>query len=674
MQRVTFVAAALALLTALVPAGAGAAAPPGERRAILAFYTADPQDVLDHPPRGRGGKPKDTFLRFLEAQPGLRTGLWSSVQGTYRRQQVLLDISQGTRQPTGLYSNVDVDRDGALDGLRFSDRRFADWPAFRRRARDVSRTLRPGLLAGAVPGGAGFAGVLGEPVLPAVAAADEDGRVAARSTGTVGSLAARARALNRRKRVVAVAVPPTAAGRSQLAELARARTPSELLVVLQLPRTPARGVLGRPPGRLLRQPAFAIADGRDGSPVSGSTRRPGLVASIDVAPTLLRWLGIEPPDRMRGEGIGTGRPLSAERLEELRLRWSAVRGGRQAASLVAVVTAAILLFLLLGAVRGMRAAWGPALRTGGLALLWWPTAVLLAARLEPATTSDEVLVIAGAATLAAIATERLLPWARAPAVPAAVCLAAYTTDLATGGELLTRSVLGPSVVSGSRFYGVSNELEPLLPIVLLVGMAAALTGRAVTRRTSALYVAAGIALLVVVGWGRLGADVGGAATVGLGIGVAALVMAPGTLTRRAVALAAMAPALALGALVVLDLTLSDGSHLSRNLLRADDPAELWELVERRYELSWGVLTTGGKATHFLVAVLAAAFAWRNRERLYEAVPHRAWAAALAGGLAAGVAGALTNDSGPVLFVNAIVALAGVTAYLLGRPADNAAAG
>ena len=43
-----------------------------------------------------------------------------------------------------------------------------------------------------------------------------------------------------------------------------------------------------------------------------------------------------------------------------------------------------------------------------------------------------------------------------------------------------------------------------------------------------------------------------------------------------------------------------------------------------------------------------------------------------GGLAAGIAGTLTNDSGPVLLVNAVIALAGVTAYILGGTQAKAA--
>ena len=56
-----------------------------------------------------------------------------------------------------------------------------------------------------------------------------------------------------------------------------------------------------------------------------------------------------------------------------------------------------------------------------------------------------------------------------------------------------------------------------------------------------------------------------------------------------------------------------------------------------------------------------AFAFRNRASLYAAIEGQpVWVAALLGGLAAGVVGALTNDSGPILFTNAIIALAAVS--------------
>ena len=65
---------------------------------------------------------------------------------------------------------------------------------------------------------------------------------------------------------------------------------------------------------------------------------------------------------------------------------------------------------------------------------------------------------------------------------------------------------------------------------------------------------------------------------------------------------------------------------------------------------------------------APAFGLRRRDRLLAPVASDpAWLAALAGGLAAGVVGALVEDSGPVLLVVAVFALGCVLSYLWGRP-------
>ena len=61
---------------------------------------------------------------------------------------------------------------------------------------------------------------------------------------------------------------------------------------------------------------------------------------------------------------------------------------------------------------------------------------------------------------------------------------------------------------------------------------------------------------------------------------------------------------------------------------------------------------------------------RLRRRLLAPVgDDPAWLAALAGGLTAGVVGALSEDSGPVLLVVAVFTLGCVSTYLWGRPAS-----
>ncbi len=652
-------AALAAVLLAAVPTTAGAQG--AQRRVMIAFYTAYPTDVLAFEGAKKPYEPQDTFLRYLGDQPSLQLGLWNSIQGEYTQTQALLDVTQGTRQSTALYTPrkiLDIPFDTATSS-------FPSWPAIAHRAKKVSVTIKPGLLAGSIPGGGAYAGVLGQSTAPALAAADVDGKVSRFSLGPLDSLARRAEQLSRNQRLVVVGVPPGPAGRAQLEALISARTPDEMLMVAQLPPSPPDRAITRPPPRYFKQPAFAIADGGTGSPTSGTTRRDGLISSIDLAPTALDWLGIDAPKKMRGEVIESGGKQSAKALERVRRRWTDVRGSRQSSSFRAVVALAGLIFLILGAFRGIGFAIGPALRYGSLGLMWWPTMVLAAGAIQPQARLVEAAFIASTSVLLAILTDILLKWPRGPILPVAVGLVAYTVDLAAGGELLTRSALGPSVAFGARFYGISNELEPLLPILLLTGLAAALSGTPVTRRTPVIYAVAGFVLAVIVGWGKLGADVGGVITVGMGVAVATLVMLPGGISIRSLIVTALVPVAAIALLILIDLGLSGGDHLSRNLLRTENTRELWELVSRRYELAFRVLKTGRTPAYFLAAALGVVFAVKNRRWLYANLPHRAWVAALIGGLAAGVAGTLTNDSGPVLLVNAVLALAGVTAYILG---------
>ncbi|MDQ6915069.1 MAG: hypothetical protein M3155_04580 [Actinomycetota bacterium] len=651
--------ALLALLTAAAtPAGAQGDA---GRHVVVAFWSAPIAQNYTLNGLRKGDEPHDQFLLWVATRPGVSDGLLSTVQGDYTEEQALIDVSQGTRQPSSLYTP----RYPPTLRLHKGSSTISNWQRTARRAHNVSVTLKPGLLAGSVPGGAGYVGVAGHNTVAAVAAADTHGRVADVSLGPVQTVAARVAQMSASRRLVVVSVTPDAAGLAQLDQLAANRPSDELLMFAYLPPTPPRLTLSSVPSRYYKQSAFGLGRaGKVGGVTSGTTRQDGLISTIDILPTALDYLHLKVPQKVRGTDIKVVSRISEKRLVDLRRRWADVRTARQASSMRGVVALAGVVFLLLGLARGLRAAIAPSLRIGALGLMWWPTTVLLAAPFEPGTRLKETLLIAVLAISLAIVTDRLVPWPRGPAVPAAVALVLYTVDLSLGGDLMTRSVLGPSLAFGSRFYGVSNELEPLLPILLLVGLAAVLSGRPVTRRTPWIYIGSGLVLGIIVGWGRIGADVGGVITVGLAMAAATLVMLPGGITKRAVVIALLVPVAAIGALILLDLGLSGGDHLSRNLLRAENTRELWELVSRRYELAFNILTSGRTPAYFLGCAVAVAFAIRNRRWLYGTMPHRAWTAALIGGLGAGIGGMLANDSGPVLLVNSVLALATVTAYLL----------
>ena len=635
--RVAIAVLALAALLAALAAPAPAAAAP---RALLVFV---PGEV-------------EPLLRSFEARPALGVGLVSATQGNYSDDQALLDVSSGIRVSPTAYGP-------SLPGeLRLVPRGrggvVAGWRAVIDRAGDAPATIRPGLLASSIPGGVAYAGVAGGRTVDAVAAADRSGRVAAVSLGPAGSLPARARTLLRRHRLVVATAPSPAA----LDALLAARPADELVLAMQQP--PDESVL-----QFL--PIAAAGDGYAGRGLtSDTTRRDGVVTGIDLMPTILEHLRLDVPGNVTGSEIEPAERVSAGDLLELRDRYRHVAPRRIRTLQVLLAAWAIV---LAGCALAGRTRAG--LRTGALAFLWVPVLVLVPGVVDPASTLGEALLVAAPALLLGALTDRLVAWPRAPMVPAAVTLAVYLADLATGSNLLTLSMLGPNPRAGARFYGVGNELEPTLPIVLFVGLAALFTGRGRSRRAAAVFGVSGLALALAIGSGLLGADVGGVITGSVGAAVAALLMLPGRVRARvAVATFLIVPVIAVGALALLDLVTGAQSHFSRNVLEAHGEVSFLETVQRRYEFAWHALIRGRMPFVLGLSVIAVALAWVYRDRLYARLPGPAWRAALAGGLAAGVAGALTNDSGPLLFVVAVFVLGVVTAYLQGAPAGSARPG
>ena len=148
-------------------------------------------------------------------------------------------------------------------------------------------------------------------------------------------------------------------------------------------------------------------------------------------------------------------------------------------------------------------------------------------------------------------------------------------------------------------------------MLLIVGLGAALMRRADfasasapfgagpgrSRRAAAIVVITGVIAAVFVGAGQLGADVGGVITLGAGIAAMAVLMLPGTPSRRMIALALAAPFLAVAGLALLDLATGGNGHFTRTILHADSARALWDVVKRRYTLAFNVLEDWGDAVH-----------------------------------------------------------------------------
>jgi hypothetical protein len=664
-----------------VSAGAGAARDDGHTASNRRGGTrAAPSALVVLAPAG------ETRLASL---PGMSVGIMSASQGQYSPAQLMLDITQGARVPASAYPHpapsplsARPGGTGAAGTSRPSESEVpvAGWSAARRRAESAPQLLRPGLLAAQIPGGAGYvaispgadhataddgyAGAPGGAYPDAPLAADRTGRIAVFSTGSPATLLARVAALRARKRLVIADLPDGAAGRADLRALARGRAAAELLIVVQR-------VTGVHAGQLLWVGAAGLGggSGRDEGGMeltSQSTGERGLVVSVDLAPTILRHLGLTVPADMRGDPIRADGPLNGAGLRALMARLYTINARR----LPALGWLLGTLALVLVAAAPWPRARAQALRACGLAVLWAPVAVLLPAGLEPSAAVEYATIALACLALGAL-TDLLAPWPRAPLLPAIAAVVALAIDALAGTQLLVRSLLGPDPLLGARFYGIGNELKSGLAVLVLAAVAAWLYPCARGRRAALCMAGAGVALAIVEGSARIGAGVGGVLLVSAGTAVAVVTLLPGVLTRRRALSVLIAPVAGLLLLAALDLATAHGAgHFTGSVLHARSPGDVRDIIVRRYTAAWEELGSGAMPVATALALLAAALGVLRRERLLEPVGEDpAWLAALAGGLTAGVVGALVEDSGPLLLVVAVLVLACVLGYLWGgRPA------
>jgi hypothetical protein len=590
---------------------------------------ARPQAVIAFLPAGPGET--RPLLEELAAR-GMAIGMTSPTVGGFKQRQMGLDMSQGTRIPTRLYSKK-------IGSLVLHGVRLAGWDIAVRRADDAPGDLKPGLLASAIEGAGrrvGYKGPRGFSVA-AIVATNNLGRLSPLLPGDdlgVFELA------------------PGAAGLRELDQLLAARGRDDFVYVVRAPY-----------GTKLRLlPSGVAGPGIRGQLRSATTRRNGLIAATDVAPTVLHALGVPVPDDMQGEPIeGRGRP-DAKAVEHLDDRLAVVTS-RRGPTLQWLACAWLLLLAVLQVRRG-EAGVRAAVRIGLLAVLWIAGLALLAADLEPSRLAEAAMVGAGAVVLGAL-TDRFVRWPLAPAVPAAVVFAAHAIDLAFGSSLIGRSMAGPNPAGGARFFGIGNELEAILSCSILIGIGAALASRA-PRRAPLAFAAVAVIAAGIMGAGRLGADVGAVITLGAGGAAAVIASLPEPPSRRVIALGIAAPVAAIGALILLDVITGGGAHLTRSVLHAHGSGDLADVVRRRFEGSFSTLKKPGWLIAFVIAVGAVIWLAARRRRLLDGVP-RLLGAALIGIWFAVVIGAISNDSGPLILEIGAIFLLLSTGYARSRP-------
>jgi hypothetical protein len=565
--------------------------------------------------------PQGTTVAEL-AEKGLAPGLMSAGLGSVPPEQTYLDITQGNRVFDSLY-------DTQLHPLGPG---CEAWPAVLSRADSAPADIVPGLLQSELR--AAGVGVRGGPHAPCPFTAP---RPAAPYPAAVSGIRA---PIGGRTPITVdrgVGFGVRGGSVSGVDEAVEELGGDDLLVVIE--RAPPEE------GRAL---AIGIAGrGFDGELTSDSTRLDGYVLATDVAPTVLEWLGVDVPSEMSGRPIRAEGAVDVAAIESLGDRMAAIPDRR--GPVIGFALLAWIVALALAAVLGGGRAARPAVRMLALAIVYLPLVLLLGAAADAGTGVEQLLAILGAPALAA-ATLAALGGYRALGFASAATVLAYAVDMVAGSPLTSLSLLGPNPGLGVRFYGIGNELEALLAVLVIAGTGSALAGfrpSMAPRPAAAVFLGVGLLAAFVFAAGRFGADVGAAIVFPLGAAVAAAVLAAGS--RRVALLIVATPILAVAALALVDLLSGADAHLTRSVLDAGGLGDLAEVAERRLRLSAHSFSRPIVFVFLplILAVAVLAFVWRRQIAGWLA-PRPAVRAGLAGALVATVAGTLANDSGALL--------------------------
>jgi hypothetical protein len=563
--------------------------------------------------------PHGTDAEDLTDIDGLAPGVMSAGIGQIPSTQTYLDITQGNRVSETLY-------DGELPYLiRASGRVRPDrWEAVIERAEDVPADLVPGLLASTLTGGGIPIRADPEAGAATLLAVDRNGRIL---------LVDPARCPTRGCPGVTVE-EATVDGLPALVERLRG---ADMLIAFERP-PPAVRVL-----------TFAFAgSGFSGLVTSDSTRFRGLVTSTDIAPTVLERFGIEVPDEMNGQAIRAEGDPDIEELSELQARLQVTRErrgpviGENLLVWVGVVALAALAFGREGARLGLKLL--------ALSAIYLPLVLLGTAALDPSLFAERLTAAVGAPLLAAVTLAAIEGWG-AIAVACGLTVGAYAIDVVAGSVLTPLSLPGPNPASGSRFYGIGNEIEAIVAALIPIGVGAAMAALPPTRdggrAAATAFLAAGLVGAAVFAIGRFGADVGAAIVLPAGGAVAAAVALR---SRRGLALALVAPFVCVAVVAIVDLALGGGAHLTSSLLDAGGLAEAGEVFERRIRLAASSFTRTANLPFMVLAAIFIALGIRFRHRITGWFRERAALAGLAGAVAATVLGTVSNDSGVILLI------------------------
>lgn len=390
----------------------------------------------------------------------------------------------------------------------------------------------------------------------------------------------------------------------------------------------------------------------DGLLTSGTTRWPGLITNMDVAPTILKLLEIE----HRQPFIGRPAFVAPASVSDAVTRLESMAGKIEYLSryrgqvLRAVVIAQILTYsavLVVLIVSTFLPDWAVrTLQLGLLLLIILPFGLLLWSRAPLIVLLSFVI----------ICFLRIKGFGVAPLV-GIICAGTTVTlivDVLLGSWLMRYSFLGYDPIGGARFYGLGNEFMGVLVGSTLMAWATFVEHKKIAGRwRNALGILLFGLVTLVVGLPSLGTNVGGAISAVVGFGFAWITFAQKRIRWHTVVTVALATILVLGVLMLIDSANSHGeqSHIGQTveLVRRDGPAALVLIIIRKLSMNLKLLRYSMWSNALIVALvgMGASFIWPSKYICWLKENHPFIAKGIVGVVIASTAAFLFNDSGVV---------------------------
>lgn len=395
---------------------------------------------------------------------------------------------------------------------------------------------------------------------------------------------------------------------------------------------------------------------RSGWVTSATTKRNGVVTLADIAPGLLRLLGIEVADSMTGRAFNVvpsdendriGRLVQLQKAALFHLRWLTP-------FFAALVLAQAALYLV---------AWRPAARAGGrvsfalraatLGFLAVPAATFLWHAFRPEDLGLLALPLLLVLCAAMVVVSLAGPWRTKPSgPPTVICVATFLiigVDLLLGANLQLSSLIGYSPIIAGRFFGIGNLDFAVFGTSAIFAASAA--AAFFPRRAILISALLGLTAAFINGAPTIGADFGGLLSLVVGFGVLMLLLTGRRLSLRRIVLLALAGfAVAMAAGFVDYLRPVDAqTHLGRFIARLLEggAAAVADIIARKATANWAVATNSILSLSVPIAGVFLYFLLRRpRGRLHLGLATEP--GLKAGLLAAGalnLAGFVVNDSG-----------------------------